>query len=159
MNRRMPKLLTPVIVTALSVLFVTLVVALPAKADTKPYFKGVNGDVVAGGWFNSGNTSCSSSANYQAPNYGPPLSNRYNGAIMGWAQVSGPARVGASAEFGAFATGLIEGIDAPSTLDYGFFTGIANQGPPPAGTKTLSLSNDDRFSQGDAFWGGLMEGD
>jgi len=54
---------------------------------------------------------------------------------------------------------LIEGIDAASPLDYGFFSGLTGQGPAPAGSKTLSLSNVDNFSQGNAFWGGIMEGE
>src|SRR3990167_838269 len=98
MNRRMPKLLMPVISTALSVLFVTVAVALPARADTKPYFRTNNGDVFAGGWFDDDTNPGSCSGNYQGPTYNPSLSNRYNGAIMGWAQVSGGARTGASAE-------------------------------------------------------------
>ena len=140
----MPKLWTAAVCAVLTALFLGLV-ASTAYADEKPYFRGQNGDIFAGGWFSDGN--CNS--NYQGPTYGASLGDKYKGAIMGFAQV--PPRIGASSIMGAFATGLIEGIDAASTLDYGVYSGLS-------GTSALSFANVDNYSQGTAFWGGTLEG-
>jgi hypothetical protein len=154
----MPKIWLPVVYTVVATMFFTLMVIPTAYADTKPYFRGLNGDVFAGGWFNDNDDPIACTNNYQGPTYGPTLGDKYNGAIMGFAQVTGAARTGASATMGAFATGLIEGADVASPLDYGFYSGLVPNSPPPPGTRGLSFANVDNFSQGSAFWGGTFEG-
>ena len=123
-----------------------LVSLVPASAlaDTKPYFKVFGGSVFAGGEFNSGASSCSTSdSNYQAPSYAP-LTNQYEGGILAFAT---SARLGASTDFGAFAMGLIEG--SPAT-QYGFYTGAS-------GTNTLSFANSNGAISTN-YWGGYLAG-
>lgn len=157
MSRRAPRLWIPVLCTALATLAISLVGFSTAYADSKPFFRILEGDIFAGGWFNDNTNSCAASSSYQGPTYGP-ISDQYQGAIMGFAEVNGASRTGASSTMGAFATGLIEGSDSASTLDYGFYSGLAGQGPAPPGSRALNFANIDDFSQGNAFWGGTFEG-
>lgn len=112
-------------------------------ADAKPYFKAFGGDVSAGGWINSGASSCSTAdPNYQAPTFSP-IANQYRGGILTYANST---RHGSSTDFGAYALGLIEGS---SGSEYGFFSG-------PSGTNTLSFSNTNNASGN--YWGGYWAG-
>lgn len=116
-----------------------------AYADTKPYFKGFGADVFAGGWFNSGATSCSSSdaATYQAPTFNPSQ-NLERGGILAYAN----GRIGSSSDFGAFAMGLIQG---DATNSYGFYTGQT------ASINTLSFANANTGISAN-YWGGFLAG-
>ncbi len=116
-----------------------------AYADTKPYFKGFGADVFAGGWFNSGATSCSSSdtTTYQAPTFNPNQ-NLERGGILAYAN----GRIGASSDFGAFAMGLIQGDAANS---YGFYTGQTDS------INTLSFANANTGISAN-YWGGFLAG-
>lgn len=141
---------------ALAIVFTALVPLSTAFADTKPYFRTLDGGPFTGGWFNNINSSCSSSGNYQSPFVGPSTNRNYRGAIMGWANLSN--RPGASSSLDAFATGLIEGPDSSSTNspNYGFYTGLPTAGPSPNGSRSLSFSNSG--SSVARFWGGIFEG-
>lgn len=123
-------------------LVVAMFTVLPATAlaDTKTYFKVFSGDVFAGGWFDSGASSCSTSD----PNYKiATSSNRFPGGILAFSTAS---RQGASTNLGGFAMGLIEGQASPQ---FGFFT--SNTGHNLA---TFSNTNSDSGS-----WGGVFAGD
>jgi len=144
----MPKLWQQAISAVLAILFTALVPLSTASADTKPYFRTLNGGPFAGGWFNSGIDSCSTSTDYQSPFVGPGPNQYYRGAIMGWSDLGTPRGTGASSNLDAFATGLIEGKGSPDF--YGFYTGLAGNNP-------LSLANVNSFSVSN-FWGGVLEG-
>ncbi|MBI2285773.1 hypothetical protein HYU82_03045 [Candidatus Saccharibacteria bacterium] len=147
MNRRMPKLWQQAIGATLAIVFTALVPLSTAFADTKPYFRTLNGGPFTGGWFNSGTNPCEG-ANYQRPTFSPSLGNKYRGAIMAWSNPGTPRGTGASSSLDAFATGLIEGKGSPDF--YGFYSGISGTGP-------LSFANVNSFGTGD-FWGGIFEG-
>ena len=125
-------------------LTLTLLIGGPAYADTKPYIKVFGGDVFAGGWFNSGTASCSTtSASYQAPTFNP-LNNQFRGGILAFAN----GRHGASVDFGALAMGLIQGDPANS---YGFYTGQTSS------INTLSFANANTGVSSN-YWGGYLAG-
>ena len=131
-----------------AVLFViTLAIAaaapMAAYADTKPIFKVSGGNVFAGGWFNTGATSCNPATNYQAPTFNP-ASNQYKGGILGFAN----GRTGSSVDFGALAMGLIQGDPSNS---YGFYSGAG----PAFGT--LSFANISTYGTNN-YWGGYLAG-
>jgi len=140
-----------------------LLILAPASSvlagnPAKPYLKAFGADVMSGGWYASGN-SCSTdpSSNYQGPGFsspGNPADNR-NGGLLTYANKQdggGNATGGASSQYGAFATGLIEGSD--SSL-FGFYSDGAQSANGPTSKIMLSFANSD--SSG-APWGGLFEG-
>lgn len=120
-----------------------LVFAPKTLAATKPFFAAKGGDVFAGGWFDS-DTSCVNgpAGSYQSPTVS---GSNYSGAILSF--VYTPTRVGANTNMAAFATGTIE---ASSTSQYGFFTGL-----PSAGFYSLGFATP---TDPNTAWGGLFEG-
>lgn len=117
-----------------------------AYADTRPYFRTYGADTFAGGWFNSGASSCSpAAATFQAPTYSG-LSNLFKGGIMSFGRSDGS---GAGSQFGALALGLIEGNNGSDPL-YGFTSG-------GSGYNKLSFANSSGLSVTN-FWGGFWEG-
>ncbi|HLG90784.1 MAG TPA: hypothetical protein VI336_01310 [Candidatus Saccharimonadales bacterium] len=150
----MPRLWLQAAGSALAVLLVVATAMPTAFADTKPYFRTLNGGPFVGGWFNSGSDSCSSSDNYQRPTYGGTVSNEYRGALMAYTDLG--SRRGALSNLDAFATGLIEG-PASGFNDQGFLSGLTGAPPSPNGSRSLSFNNAADFGLS-AFWGGLFEG-
>ena len=117
-----------------------------ALADTRPYFRAYGSDTFAGGWFNSGASSCSPAAStFQAPTYSG-LTNLYKGGVMTYAKSDGS---GAGSQFGALALGMIQGPTG-SGEPYGFTSG-------GSGYNKLSFANFTSLSATD-FWGGFWEG-
>ncbi len=130
--------------------FGVLAPGVASAAITKPYFKVFDGDVFAGGWFDSGQTSCNpGDANYQAPTYSSPTYNPatsiYKGAILA---NSRGTLLGASTDFGAMAMGFIE-TNAGS--QFGFTSGTAASG------NSLSLANNSTVTVTN-YGGGLLSG-
>lgn len=148
----MPKFWQQALGAALAILLVVLLPISTVSADTKPYFRTLNGGPFAGGWFGDG---CSASADYQSPYKGASF-DPYKGAIMGFLDLGNG---GASSNLDAFATGLIEGETTAPDDKYGFSTGLPSAGPGPTGSRSLSFSNvaPSSPSIGD-FWGGILEG-
>lgn len=90
-----------------------------AIPKSRPYLKVFGGDVSAGGWFNNGNDSCSSSTNVQQGD---------KGGIRTFASpnvASHPYRSGSSSEFAAFALGLIDNQTASKRGFYSWSQGSA----------------------------------
>lgn len=117
-----------------------------ALADTRPYFRAYGSDTFAGGWFNSGASSCSPAAStFQAPTY-LGLTNLYKGGVMAYGKSNGS---GAGSQFGAQALGLIEG-NSDVVNPYGFTSGSN-------GYNKLSFANLSSLSVTN-FWGGFWEG-
>ncbi|MDO8591896.1 MAG: hypothetical protein Q7R60_03185 [bacterium] len=122
--------------------------ALSPVPEFRPYFRAYGADIAAGGWFNSGSSSCSPAAStFRAPTYSP-LSNIYKGGVMTYARSNG---TGGGSQFGALALGLIEGSSGAGE-PYGFTSGSS-------GYNRLSFANALPASLSVAnFWGGFLEG-
>jgi hypothetical protein len=117
-----------------------------ALADTRPYFRAYGSDTFAGGWFNSGASSCSPAAStFQAPTY-LGLTNLYKGGVLGYGKSDGS---GAGSQFGSLALGMIQGPTG-SGEPYGFTSGSN-------GYNKLSFANFTSLSA-TGYWGGFWEG-
>ncbi|HET9850055.1 MAG TPA: hypothetical protein VFP35_00270 [Candidatus Saccharimonadales bacterium] len=136
------------------------VYGLPAYADssTRPYFKVYGGNVVSGGWFESGGSCDSdSSSNYQDSSFSNssiPADSR-NGGILAYAnQASGNSADsggGASSQYAAFALGSIDGNNSGN--GYGFYSAGAMAGNNLTAKNLLSFAN----NSGSYPWGGVFE--
>ncbi|HVO86110.1 MAG TPA: hypothetical protein VMT23_00040 [Candidatus Binatia bacterium] len=133
--------------------------ASTAFADTNyaPYFKTYGGDVMAGGWFDSGtNCDTSQSGNYQDSAFsnaslGLPQDSR-TGGILAYANQDGSgvnSAGGASSQYGAFALGQIDSADP---VDHnGFYSAGSLAAVNPTAKNLISFANNT------GGWGGIFE--
>lgn len=110
----------------------------------KPYFKVKGGDVFTGGWFSDTNDDSYCLDNYQAPSFDDLASSFQKGGIFAFA---GGGK-GASSQYAAYSTGLIDGADGAAL--YGFYTQLASK-------SNLSFANSSN-NLNSADWGGYFEG-
>jgi hypothetical protein len=142
------KKLPAAIAGAVLTLSFSLLPAISAAAATFPYFKVANGDVSAGGWYQS-DIACIDSPNYQDFQYtGNGVADGSAGGIYSYARNSG-AFNGASSDYAAYALGHIDEGASP----YGFFSSAKNTGA----LSKLSFANfGGGVGAGGGNWGGSL---
>lgn len=156
MYMRMRALLRPNRILASSLafgfVFMTLLSVGTVRADTmtKPYFKVFGSDVFIGGGFNQGNTGSNCTTNYQYGGGGDPNS----GGIFSFARDSGGKGAGgSSSQYGAFATGQIQGDSSGN----GFYSGGAQGGAVSHSYSTFA--NTSASNWGGSFDGSISQSD
>src|SRR3990167_9937198 len=132
-----------------TVLFVALVIVSPLVYAARPYFKAFGADVFTGGWFNSGDTICTNSANYQEP----ITDNNFRGGVMTFSKTDagGKPRGGTSSQFGALSVGNIDGT-VNSSL------GFYSSGETGSTNFPNHLSFANYYSSGSMAFGGKLQG-
>jgi hypothetical protein len=141
-------------VALLSLVFAATILGT-AAANTLPYFKVYGGDVMSGGWFNTGSVcSTAASSTYQDPKYKAPPTVNQNGGILTYTNVNGSQKPkgGASTEFAAYALGFIEYDNSKA---WGYYSGGAITGTASINSNYLSFANSSTVT---APMGGLFEG-
>jgi len=140
-------------------LLVAILPAANASAanPTRPYLKAFGSDVMSGGWFSAGGACATDpNSNYQDPSYANAgagiATNARNGGILTYATKQGNgAYAGSSSQYAAYATGMVEGVDASN---YGFYSAGSQVSGGSTNKSTLTFANSDPSTP----WGGYFEG-